>query len=164
MELSEYGLFEDLSPDEVDSFTAIALERRYGPGERLIAAGGRGTEIYFLLAGELRVFRPNSGGARELAILSPPAVVGEVEFLTGKPRMASVEAVTEARVLAVPFDALRERLKRGDTATLKVMSHVATVLAQRLHSVTEKLTEIEARTRGEELDDFRKKLFGEWSV
>ena len=164
MELSEYGLFEDLSADEIDSFSAIAFERRYGAGERLIASSSRGTEIYFLLAGELRVFRPGSGGVRELAILSPPAVVGEVEFLTGKPRMASVEAVTDARVLVVPFEALRERLKRGDTGTLKVMSHVATVLAQRLYSVTEKLTDIEARSRGEELDDFRKKLFGEWSV
>src|SRR5687767_1351483 len=111
MELSEYGLFEGLSPDEVDAFSAIALERRYGAREQLIAAGGRGTEIYFLLAGELRVFRPSPGGARELATLSPPAVVGEVEFLTGKPRMASVEAVTEARVLVVPFDILRERLQ-----------------------------------------------------
>jgi CRP-like cAMP-binding protein len=164
MNLSNSRVFQGLSEAQLEAFLAACKEETIRQGEELIVMGKRGTCVYFLVEGELRVFLPGKD-REDVARLSPPAVVGEMEFLTGLPRSASVQAATDAKLLSIPFDTLRKRLHDDDISTLKVVHNIATVLALRLSSTMTKLAEIEqtAEARPEELLAFRQKLFSDWS-
>ena len=115
-----------------------------------------------------KTLRAVPSGTREidLAKLHAPAVVGELELFTGRPGNASVRALSDARLLAIPHDRVRARIADGDPAVLKVMLAIAKTVAARLVAVTEKFIEIETASntpRADELRAFRTKLFSEWS-
>lgn len=165
MHASESPIFRGLTTTQIDALIRECTERKLAAGELLISRGTRGAEMYFLIAGKLRVFVTETDGDRELAELSPPAVVGEMEFLTGQQRVASVTAVEPATVLTLPFPRLRARIDAGDPACLRVMFNVATVIADRLDKAVRLLSEIEAPShpRTQDLADFKRKLFSEWT-
>lgn len=62
-------------------------------------------EAYLLTDGSLRVLARSED--RTLAIVSAPALVGELAVVAGRPRSATVVADTPCVVLAIPADALR---------------------------------------------------------
>jgi CRP-like cAMP-binding protein len=76
-----------------------------------------------------------------------------------------VRAETDVKAWALPFETVRERIRDSDAATLKVMFNVARILAARLSATVDKLAEIESgiEVRSEDLRDFRKKLFSDWT-
>jgi CRP-like cAMP-binding protein len=89
-----------------------------------------------------------------------------MEFLTGKPRTASVCALSDVTLLGISFEALRRRVANGDPGTLQLFVVLSEILARRLTRTTEMLGELEAavpRAQRRELQDFRTKLMSEWS-
>ena len=164
MDFSNDRVFQGLSTTQIAEVVAACREETRDKDTELITMGARGTCLYFLLEGELRVFLPGKEQGH-VATLTAPAVVGEMEYLTGLPRSASVMAATPVRLLSLSFEALKKRLEADDPAMLKVMYNIATVLALRLAATMTKLAEIEktSAARPEELLAFRQKLFSDWS-
>ncbi len=77
-----------------------------------------------------------------------------------------MRAVTDVKAWGLEFETLRERIRDDDTAALKVMFNVARILALRLEAMVDKLVEIESgsvEVRSEDLRDFRRKLFSDWT-
>jgi CRP-like cAMP-binding protein len=52
------------------------------------------------------------GKQLELAILQPSDFFGEIAFLTGKPRTATVEAAEECDILEVPEDQITDLIRQ----------------------------------------------------
>jgi cyclic nucleotide-binding protein len=78
--------------------------RRLEAGETLIRQGDEGTEMYLLLGGVLDV----EIDGETVAELGVGALVGEMAFLEGGTRTATVRAATFARVAVVPAHLLSE--------------------------------------------------------
>ena len=166
MDIADFPALKTLTQSQMDNLRSAWEARRLSAGEDLIHRGEKGGEIYFLLEGELEVYIPQGGREVELALLRAPAVVGELELLTGMPRTASVRAHTDAELVAIPQDKVEARVEDGDTAVLKMMLVISRMTAKRLVALTEKFIEIEANSgpaRSDELRDFRSKLFSEWT-
>jgi CRP-like cAMP-binding protein len=166
--LSAFPLFRGLNATQVENFVAACRELEYDAGSEIITRGRHGEAMFVLLEGRLRIFLParHGAGARELAQLEAPAVVGEMELLTTQPRAATVQALTHTRLLSIGFDALRSRMDDGDPAALKLVANLARVLATRLNAVNQKLVDIEegrCEARSGELRAFQTKLFSDWS-
>lgn len=164
MKIEAFPALAGLNATQVANFVSACTEARFERGSVIIRQGERGDALYFVLEGRARVFL-NNGEPTDLAEIGPPAVIGEMEILTDQPRTASVEAVTNVRAMSMPFEILRDRIKDGDPATLKVMFAVARVLAHRLAAMDHKLESlVEGKTmRKEELQDFKRKLFTDWT-
>ena len=166
MRLSEFPAFERLSAAQLADLGAAGEERDVPPGTDIIVMGGRGDSLFLLLEGSLAILRVEGQDERKLADVAPPAVFGEMEFLTAAPRTATVRATTPARVFALPFAELQRRLDDGDVAALQLVRSIAVVVAKRLAATVTKLYEIEDESAGKrkaELRDFRHKLFSNWS-
>jgi CRP/FNR family transcriptional regulator/CRP/FNR family cyclic AMP-dependent transcriptional regulator len=166
MDIADFPALKTLTQTQMDNLRSAWEDRRLRAGEDLIHRGEQGGEIYFLLKGELEVYIPQGGREIELALLRAPAVVGELELLTGMPRTASVRAHTDAELVAIPQAKVEARVEDGDTAVLKMMLVISRMTAKRLVVLTEKFIEIEANSgaaRSDELRAFRTKLFSEWS-
>jgi CRP-like cAMP-binding protein len=167
MDLHNNPIFKNLNPAEIRTFVSYCREVEFTAGTKVISRGEVSRDVFFLITGELSVRL--SGHVRELELdrLSPPAVVGEMSMLTGKPRSASVVATTAVKLLSIPNEVFHEKMVEGDAAVLKVIGNLARVLAVRLGALTDKLIEIESIVPGEradELQEFRAQLFSDWST
>ena len=165
--LREHPALVHLNATQVENLASISQLDDRPIGYEIITRHQEGECLYFLLEGRLDVRFSDNPSEQTRIEVAAPAVVGEMEFLTGQARTATVSCATKATLLAVPYDVLRERIDDGDPAALKLMAHIARVLALRLTRMTEKFAEIDATAppaRRKELLEFRKTLFTDWTV
>jgi len=164
----DFPLFKGLDDEQVAAFLAHGDWLDVTAGELLIEQEEAGGSLYFVSRGDLEVFaRDEHGGEHVLAQIAAPAVVGELEFLTGEPRAASVRARTAGHAVALSCDRLLERLRAGDKVTSRVLFAVACVLARRLAAMNRKFVELDQRGPGarfDELRDFQTRLMSEWTM
>lgn len=87
-----------------------AAERvRFGAGDVILREGDESDAMFVVLQGELRVSAQRLGGdPADIGPLGPGAVFGEIGVLTGEPRTATITAVTEAWVMRLGSDPVRE--------------------------------------------------------
>jgi len=159
-------ILQGLDRDQIRNLLGACEVQAMQPGQVLIEQGSHGRYLYFLASGKLRVFvTEQDGDTRDLAELTAPAVVGEMEFLTGQTRIANVVALETAQAYALPFSRLHALVEAGDASCLRVMFNIAHVLAVRLSSTVGMLEELaESHERRAELDELRRKLFSDWSI
>jgi len=106
--LQKVELFSALSVDELGSLAHRVRPIHLGHLERIIVQGREGSSLFILQSGKLEVVARNADGTeRQMAMLQPPAVVGELAFLLGEKRSATVRALDEATVLEVGAGLLR---------------------------------------------------------
>lgn len=99
------------------------------PGEVLFREGEVSREMYHLVQGEVRILK----GDREIAVLGPGTFLGEMSFLLGAPRSATVEVKTPCEAIRVDEGHL-EALMREYPGLVRDM---LTVLAGRLRDANE---------------------------
>jgi CRP-like cAMP-binding protein len=166
MELADFPALQNLNSTQIENLTQACEERKIEVGEMLIHRGDDSGDLYFLLEGKLDVYVVEGGKEICLVQLCAPAIVGELELLTGQKRTANVRAVEEGRVMAIDCESVQARIDDADPAVLKVMYSISRVIAGRLASMSEKFVELEARAdpkASRELSSFRNKLFSEWT-
>lgn len=125
LSLRRVPLFADLSPDELQQVALVASELSFSQSEVLARQGEAGDEMYVILEGEIEVSVEGTAGNREvLARRGPGEVVGEMSIISREPRMASLIAASDLRILRIAqkeFEGiLRERPQTG-LAVMRVL-------------------------------------------
>lgn len=100
-------LFSALTVEEMSSLAEGVRPILLGHLERIIIQGREGSSLFVLYDGVLEVIARVAEHERRLALLNPPAVVGELSFLLDEPRMATVRAIDQAIVLEIGAANLR---------------------------------------------------------
>jgi CRP-like cAMP-binding protein len=120
--LRRVPLFAELSPGDLKGVAAIASEQVFAAGE-LIARGGEvGAEMYVIVSGEVRVMSQGEAGpGREIVRRRAGEYVGEMSILNRTPRIASLVAVGEVRLLSIERTEFEEILRLRPDASLAVM-------------------------------------------
>jgi cAMP-dependent protein kinase regulator len=94
-------LFRDFTVDEmvavIEGLKLLAFER----GAVILREGQPGASLYMLTSGRVRAFRKDPASGKQLKIgdLLEGAFFGEMSILSGKPRMASIVALTRCELL-----------------------------------------------------------------
>ena len=96
--LEQVGLLAALTVDELRSLAESVRPIELGHLERIIIQGREGSSLFLLHDGTLEVVARYGAHERQLAVLNPPAVVGELAFLLDEPRGATVRALERAVV------------------------------------------------------------------
>lgn len=106
--------------------------RKVAAGEALLEEGTHGTSVFVLQEGEVRV----TVGGREITyICERGAVFGEMAVLLGRPRGATVTAVTDSSFFVI--DDLLPFLRRDPEVSLFLLR----MLAQRIAEMDEMIAE-----------------------
>jgi tetratricopeptide (TPR) repeat protein len=100
-------LFADLSPEDFADFTKCMVFHTFPAGKAIIREGATGASVFIVTRGSVRVSTTIDGKKIELAVLRSGDFFGEIAFLTGKPRTATVETVEESDILEVTEDDLK---------------------------------------------------------
>jgi hypothetical protein len=93
-------LFKDLAVDEMVAVIQGLNLLTFQPRQIILRQGDPGDRLYMLASGRVRAFVKTADGKQKpLADLEEGAFFGEMSILTGKPRTATIVAVTECDLL-----------------------------------------------------------------
>ncbi|MBK6405765.1 MAG: cyclic nucleotide-binding domain-containing protein [Holophagales bacterium] len=119
----EIPLLKDIPPFLFELVLEKINLRTLAQGQTLFAEGDDGSSLSFVAAGELVVSAKGDDGALVLlGLLGPGDVAGEISFLSGVPRTATVSARTRVDLLELDRNAL--------TPLVKKHRHVADALSR----------------------------------
>jgi len=101
----------------------------YRPGEILFKQGDPGDSLFIIVDGVARVFfSGHKKGEQEIRTMGPKECFGEMALLTGEPRSAGVQAVTELSALKLSRERFDILLKKHHSLAI----YFTVVLARRL--------------------------------
>jgi small-conductance mechanosensitive channel/CRP-like cAMP-binding protein len=114
-------LFTPLSEAERERVAAGAKQRRYAPGETIVRQGDDGSSMFVVESGRCGVtLKSPTGKSQRLAVLEPGMTFGEIAFLTGEARSATVRALTEATLVEIDRNTLAPILEANPALAEKL--------------------------------------------
>jgi CRP/FNR family cyclic AMP-dependent transcriptional regulator len=115
--LRSVPLFRDLSKRNLDAVAKYADEVRKKKGSVLAQQGSRGQEFIFIIEGEARVERDG----KVINRLSANDFFGEIALIDQRPRLATVVADTDVRLLVVHASSFKQLLEAVPGLAYKIM-------------------------------------------
>jgi CRP/FNR family transcriptional regulator, cyclic AMP receptor protein len=150
--LSKSKLAIELTPAQCKVLAAAMTARDLGQGEVLIREGDSDDHLYVVVSGALGVVK-SVGTDNELTLnaMRPGDVVGELSFLDGATRFASLVALNETRVLGLSRADLEALLDRDPHLVYRIMRAIVRIvhdIQRRLSMQTTELTNYLYKTHG----------------
>ncbi len=129
--LDQIEIFRQLSSSRLLELIAFAFEVRFAPGETIVWQGENNQDVFLIIDGAVDVIQTQESGVDQiLRSLTAGEVFGEMSFLTGEPRSATVCARSESRCLVIKGPDLHQLARRHAELPMAI----ARVLARRLGS------------------------------
>lgn len=85
---------------------SIYHARFLGENEILLRDGEEGEFVYVVTSGRLKAFKMVDGKEHILGYIEPGEFVGEMAYINGEPRSATVSTLTDCELIEIPSDSL----------------------------------------------------------
>jgi HEAT repeat protein len=128
--LRRVPLFATLEPADLKRVAAIATEQLYPDGEILVEEGEDGDEMFVIVLGEVGVVSRSQPAEVEIARRRPGDYVGEMAILTRQPRVATLIARGDVRVLCLGQKEFEGLLRERPETSLTVIRVLCARLAE----------------------------------
>jgi CRP/FNR family cyclic AMP-dependent transcriptional regulator len=125
----------ELSDSDVEWLIATGSKERLLAGETLINQGTPITTLYIVLDGQLSVCTARGDRESEIARLGSGEIIGEMSFVDSRPPSATVKALSDSVVLAIPRSALLDKLQEDTDFASRFYHALAIFLADRLRGM-----------------------------
>jgi len=125
-------LFAGLPEAAVAQLAAGATLRRVRAGEWLFRQGDAGEHIYVVVSGRLEAIVESPRPDQVVRVHGRGELIGELAFITGWARSASVRARRDAELLEIPYTGFRDLVRRHTDVAVEILH----VLARRLATGT----------------------------
>ena len=137
--LKDIEIFKGLVSDDLNTVADICLIKKFTEGESVFSKDDAPEDMYVLKSGRCDVKIAAGGVAETYTIyaLNPGDIFGEVGFVDGSSRSATVKCAKECEVIALPREAFATLC--GDKPQIGhiVMKNIAVILAKRLRETDE---------------------------
>lgn len=138
--------FGAVPPPLLERLARLSTTCRYMVGEIVIRQGTRGHELFIVQSGEVSVLVGREGGSTaEVARLGPGKFFGEMSLMTGEPRSATIQALSDCELVKVDKAAFHEIL----AAAPEIAEKITDVLAARQSELEENVSSRRARAGAE---------------
>ena len=108
--------------------------RDYEPGVDIVREGETAGEAFFIVSGRCEVLRETTQGIKQLRILGEGEAFGEIGFLIGEKRTATVRSLDPVRVAPVSRERFQSLLDQAP-----ILGPFASALARRVVELTDEL-------------------------
>ena len=124
--LTAQSLFADCEPDELSDILLRGHHRSFRRDQEMMAQGGEGDSLFIILTGLARVSMVAANG-REIVLdyAEPGAVVGEIAFLDGGERTASVHAIDPVEALCLSRTAFQDIIAKHQNLAMRLLRAMA---------------------------------------
>lgn len=110
--LREYLFFSDLSEDELAAVSKIVKRKDFKLGETVFRDSEDGNSLYIIKKGEVKACKTAPDGELfTLTLMKDGDIFGEMSFLDGRPRSATIVAISDLETYVLEkndFDTLVE--------------------------------------------------------
>ena len=131
--------FAPLTEPERLTLAARLRPQLFARGETVIRQGERGESLFLVTRGRVEVKVASGGEASVVGTLGEGSVFGEMSLLTGDPRTATVVALEDTEVIAVP----RAEFRHIAAANPALLEEVARIVSSRRGKLAETIRETE---------------------
>ena len=100
-----------LPQEKWDELARAVEDLVVAPGTVIFRQGDPGDKFYLIRTGRVRVFRQDAGLETELAVLQAGDDFGEMALFMDEPRMATVAALEETRLMVLSKEQFQSILK-----------------------------------------------------
>jgi CRP-like cAMP-binding protein len=145
--LARSVLFAGWSADAIASVTARFQPRAVMAGEVLCRQGEPGDEMYVVEGGRFAVEATIGGRTVRFAELGPGAVFGELGILDGKPRSATVTAVTDMELAMLDREGLARLIDTMPGVGCALLSAIIVRVSERLRATNARVQQLVAENR-----------------
>ncbi|CAA9307550.1 MAG: Transcriptional regulator, Crp/Fnr family [uncultured Microvirga sp.] len=136
---------------DLSGFESRCRWRRFDPNEILVDFDDHSTDVYFLMAGEVRILiRTQAGKEVILGEMRGGQMFGELAAIDGVSRSANVTALTRGEVCVMPASVFRE-----------IVFTAPTIADRLLHLLTKRVRELNGRLMEHAVLDLRHRLYSE---
>ncbi|MBF0127915.1 MAG: cyclic nucleotide-binding domain-containing protein [Magnetococcales bacterium] len=137
--LESVPFFWDFTDEEKERLLSLdSYFESFRSGEHLIEEGAQDNALYIILKGSAHVTKTTSPG-HVIATLDAGTVVGEISFLTNRPRTTNVVASEKMICFTINGQSMRE-LDSG--MQHKIKDQLIEILVQRLDNMNKTLLEL----------------------
>jgi len=121
-------LFAVLSPADLKQVAAIAEEEVFPDGDVIVYQGEQGDAMFVIVSGDVRVCIERDGRDTEIARRKPGEYVGELAIINREPRIATLIASGDVRVLCIDQKSFEGLIRERPEVSLFIIQ----VLSKRL--------------------------------
>jgi CRP/FNR family transcriptional regulator, cyclic AMP receptor protein len=130
----------DASAAEWATVFSHAEVRQVGAGLALVQAGEQDRALYLLTEGTVGVRLPRDEGA--FKTIDAPSVLGELAFFDGRPRSATLDAVTDVQVVRLDSAAFERLNEHAPELAHAMLLDLARILALRLRMASDVIADL----------------------
>jgi hypothetical protein len=123
------ALFSGLTPKQMQGFLRACEMKTYRPGEVLCEYGARSDRLFVLVRGQLVVL---SEEGELLAKVRPVSTVGEIGFITRRPRSATVRTEGRSQILSIDYGSFKKLADKDFRFQSRIYRNTIRLLAVRL--------------------------------
>jgi CRP-like cAMP-binding protein len=127
----EVGFLTDRPQSDWSKILDQVETRRFSEGELIISAGDTDRSLYLLTEGTIGVRLPGAD-ARTFKAIDAPSVLGEVAFLDGGPRSATLYGITSGELLRLDLESFEVLAAREPELGRAILFDLAKILTARL--------------------------------
>ena len=120
--LKKVPLFSGLPTEDLERLCQMVEEVSLPAGEQLFAEGDMGEWAYIIEDGQIEILKNVGGRQVILAVRGAGEVIGEMSLLESAPRMATIRAKTDCRLIAISQEQL-DRLMNTSPSVARSMLH-----------------------------------------
>lgn len=124
-------ILSQLNNDDIDWIVQKGKKEVLAPGAILIYEGRQIDALYIVLNGSLSVLLDHED-SKELAKIASGELVGEVSFIDARPPLATVKAIEETHLLAIPRRQLVLKLQHDMGFASRFYYGISLCLADRM--------------------------------
>ncbi len=141
--LQNVRLFREVDRPALLALTARLRERRLRKGQVLFREGDQGEEMFLVRDGSILVSKAVTGKVEQvLARFGPGDFFGEMSLFDRSPRSATIQAESEATLLALDRDNLSDLIEVNPRAAAAFFHGLVQVFIERLRASGELVAEI----------------------
>jgi CRP/FNR family cyclic AMP-dependent transcriptional regulator len=149
--LAHVPFFKDVTDLDFERYDRRCNWRRYDDGEVVVDYEDESSDVYFIIAGEVRVLiRTSAGKEIILAEMRAGQFFGELSAIDGTKRSANVTALTRSELCIMPANVFREVVTSSKTTCDRI-----------LRLLTARVRELNARLAEHSIFDLKHRLYSE---
>lgn len=132
--LENVDIFKGLTSDELNAISQLCEDREYQVNQEIFNEGSRGTEIYILKKGKVRIDLSLTGKTDMATVhrISDGQTFGELALMDKGPRSATARCESRSEVVVLSRDRLSQLFGENNHIGYVVLKNLATLLAVRL--------------------------------
>lgn len=138
--LQNVSLFKDLSPSELQTINGIAKVQTCGAGDQVFGEGDPADALYIIKFGSVRISHSARDNEVDIAQLGSGSHFGEMSFVDGEPRSATVEVLEKSELVRIGFEELKALFAKQPAIAVKAYQSLAHFLCRRLRVTTTDLS------------------------